>query len=71
MAQKPVHATTTEFGTQSTNHIVSGEHDMGEKVETLENIIADKLRAISDLDSKLQKNRRGAKTKQSNSVEQH
>lgn len=41
---------------------------MGEKVETLENIIADKLRAISDIDSKLQKNRR-IKTKQSNSVE--
>ena len=42
---------------------------MGEKVETLENIIADKLRAISDLDQKLQKNRRGTKNKQSHSVE--
>jgi hypothetical protein len=42
---------------------------MGEKVETLENIIADKLRAISDLDQKLQKNRRVAKNKQSYSVE--
>jgi hypothetical protein len=42
---------------------------MGEKVETLENIIADKLRAISDLDQKLQKNRRVAKNKQSQSVE--
>ncbi len=42
---------------------------MGEKVETLENIIADKLRAISDLDQKLQKNRRVTKNKQSHSVE--
>jgi hypothetical protein len=42
---------------------------MGEKVETLENIIADKLRAISDLDQKLQKNRRVTKNKQSHSAE--
>ena len=37
-----------------------------QKVETLENIIADKLRAISDLDLKLKKTR---KSKQSNSVD--
>jgi hypothetical protein len=43
---------------------------VAEKVETLENIIADKLRAINDLDNKLNKKRRGGpKNKQANSVE--
>jgi hypothetical protein len=37
---------------ESRDQIISGEHEM-EKIETLENIIADRLRVISDLDSKL------------------
>ncbi len=37
---------------ESHDQIVSGEHEM-EKIETLENIIADRLRVISDLDTKL------------------
>lgn len=72
VALKPVHNhITTGYNTQSTNQILSGEHDVvAEKVETLENIIADKLRAINDLDNKLNKKRRGGpKNKQANSVE--
>jgi hypothetical protein len=37
---------------ESRDQIISGEHEM-EKIETLENIIADRLRVISDLDNKL------------------